>query len=146
MVPMSSVALWWLTVKGPQKLAQASPLSRYELANATVLSAENPLPTWQASPIRLFVTLAPSVMLAPGCTMQFSIMQSLPMYMLACCCPARVQSASLAAPFISQSSPTDMFTSSFVLMILAPIPMVVCLGLACSPYSMVMPLIVSKRL
>ena len=117
---MSRVALWWLTVNGPQNAAQASPLSTYELAKNRLLSAENPRPTWQASPTKQLLSRAPPTTDAPACTTVLSHSTPLPMYMLASGVPLRVQSQRRSAPLISHSSPMHEFTISRVLTIFTP--------------------------
>jgi len=109
---MSSVLLWWLVEKGPQKLAQASPLSIHELEKNNVCSAQKPRPTWQLSPTKHSLTFAPSVTTAPAATTEPFMITSGPTSVGASSVLRIVLSDKRLQPCSSAPSPTRTSTSS----------------------------------
>ena len=126
---MSSVLLWWLTVNGPQKAAQASPLARYELAKNKLSDAENPSVSVVHSPMKQFLAMTLLLTDEPLVMTQPSQITPAPINTVLLGSLIRVHSLSLCAPLISVPSVIQQFVISVVFCILTLLSMSERLGM-----------------
>ena len=95
-----------------------------ELAKNILCDAVNPFAIWQASPTKQSCIFTLLMILDPSEIIEFSQMTPVPMKTLAFSELRMVQSLSLLAPDISQSSCMIVLVISLVLMILTLLPIV----------------------